>query len=185
LKRFEVKLLGVGGQGIRMAGEILGRAATNDGKFATHWQSYGVETRGGPSTSEVVVSDEKIVYPRVTFADIMAATDRAVLRRHIHELKPGGLLLVDLDLVGDEILRGDVQIRKIPMAKIANELGQRMVVNMVMLGALQGLTEIVTKDIFLKTIRESVPNSMEEVNVKAFLIGMEKAKIGDVTGKYE
>jgi 2-oxoglutarate ferredoxin oxidoreductase subunit gamma len=176
MERYEVKIVGVGGQGIRIAGAILGMAATIDGKVATHWQSYGVETRGGPSTSDIVISSEKIDYPRVMAADALVALDQMMLNEHLDDLKPGGILIIDPDLIGDRPLRKDVLIKQVPMARIADSLGQRLLINMIMLGVLTETARIVSKDAMVKAITANVPADSREINIKAFELGIKLAE---------
>jgi len=176
VERYEIKITGVGGQGIRLAGVILGIAATFEGKAATHWQSYGVEARGGPSTSDVVISSGKIDYPRVISADVLVALDQAMLNVHLNGLKSGGILIIDSDLVRDKPKRDDILIRQIPMARIADTLGRRILINMIVLGVLTATTEIVSKHDMAKTIAANVPESSRDFNLKAFEEGL---KLGE------
>jgi len=174
--RYEIKLVGVGGQGIRTSGSILGLAATIDGKNATHWQSYGAETRGGPSVSEIVTSDEKIDYPRVIAADLLVALDQGMLNEHLGDLKPGGILVVDLDLVMDTPRRPDIVTKRVPMSRVADRLGQRLTVNMVMLGVLAATTRILSRGALVKAIAANVPEHTRQVNTEAFEAGVRLAE---------
>src|SRR5574340_942404 len=98
--RYGIRLAGSGGQGLILAGVILAEAAgIYDGKFVCQTQSYGPEARGGASKAEVVISDSEIDYPKAMRPDVMLAMNQQSLDAFISDLKPGGLLLVDADLV--------------------------------------------------------------------------------------
>ena len=176
MERYEIKIVGVGGQGIRIAGAILGMAATIDGKVATHWQSYGVETRGGPSTSDIVISSEKIDYPRVIAADVLVALDQMMLNENLGNLKSGVILIIDPDLVRNKPTRDDIIIKQVPIVRIADSFGQRLITNMIILGFLTATTGVVSKDALVKAITANVPPDSKEVNLEAFEAGI---KLGE------
>src|SRR3990170_2577148 len=95
VKRIEVRLAGMGGQGLVLAGLLLAKAAAlYDGKNAVQSQSYGAQQRGGPSQSEVVISDGEIDYPRVVSADILVALTQEACDQHYMNLRKGGVLIV-------------------------------------------------------------------------------------------
>ncbi len=177
--RQEIRIAGFGGQGIILAGIILGKAAAvYDDIFAIQTQSYGPEARGGASRTEVVVSDKNIDYPKVQRPDIFVAMSHQALMTYIDDLKDGGTLIVDPDMVvEDEILpfieEHNINYYKAPATKIAVEkIGLRIVANMVMLGALTKITNVVSEDSMKKAIKESVPKGTEDKNISAFQAGM-------------
>lgn len=173
--RFEVRIVGVGGQGIRVAGIVLATAAVMDGLFAAHWPSYGVEARGGPSVSDIIISNEEIDYPRVLAADVLVALDQVMLNKYLDSLKPNGLLIVDPGLVMEEPKRRDITVKQVPLTEIARRLETRSVVNMVVLGVLVALTGIVSIDSMVKAIRETVGL---DKNIEAFRLGLDWVKGG-------
>ncbi|WP_456375255.1 2-oxoacid:ferredoxin oxidoreductase subunit gamma [Methanocaldococcus sp.] len=175
--RKEIRLSGFGGQGIILAGVILGRAASlYDNKEAVQTQSYGPEARGGASKSEIVISDEPIDYPKVIKPDILVCMSQQAYDKYKDDIKEGGILLVDEDLVStSEKPEVDVKIYKVPFTRIASEeIKLPIVANIVMLGALTKLTKIVSKESMEKAILDSVPKGTEEKNLMAFNIGYEK-----------
>lgn len=176
MTRFEVRMLGVGGQGVGVAGAILGRAATLDGKFATHWQSYGVESRGGPSLSEIVISEKRIDYPRVIFADVLTATEPSMLNMYIEDLKSGGLLILDSDLASYDSTRRDILVNRVPTLKTAESLGERLATGVIMVGTISAMTRIVTQKALLEAVKISLPSSAQDVNFEAVRLGM---KLGE------
>lgn len=184
MKTTEVRIAGFGGQGVVLAGILLGTAAVLfDGKKAVQTQSYGAETRGGGARSEVILSDtESPVYPRVTKPDVMVAMSETAIQKFLKDLKPGGTLIIDTDLV-KEVPRQDCTIYKVPATTIAvKELGRQIVANIVMVGALVGLTNLVTVQAMEKSIEKTVPKGTTELNLKAFRKGLqiaEKIKRGE------
>jgi len=177
MARTEIRFAGFGGQGVVLAGVLLGEAAViHDGKYAIQTQTYGAAARGGAARSDVIVSEEKITYPQVTAPDIMVAFTFEAMKKYQNELKPDALLIIDSSLFTPP--EGtSFRIYSVPAASIAvNELGRGIVANMVMLGFLTALTGIVSEEAMTDAIRENVPKGTEELNLKAFRRGMELAK---------
>ena len=166
-KRWEVRFGGFGGQGIVLSSVVLGLAAVYDDKFAAQRASYGAEARGGKCKSEVIVSDEEISYPLIDNLQILVIMSQQAFDSYLNELKPGGLLIVDPDMIDNPDERKDVKLLKVPAAKTADALGNRIVANMIMLGALQAGTGLVTASSLKKSIMESVPNRFIDLNLKA------------------
>ena len=121
-QRYEIRLAGSGGQGLILAGMILAEAAgIYDGKFVCQTQSYGPEARGGASKAEVVISDAEIDYPKAIQPDVLLALNQKSLDTFTSDLKPGGLLLVDADLVQEVPAR---RVLALPFTRMARELGR-------------------------------------------------------------
>jgi len=96
----DVRFAGFGGQGIILAGIVLGKAvAVCDERNATQVQSYGPESRGGSCRSEVVVSDEQIDYPSIIEADVLVAMSQEAADKFVGNVKKGGLVIIDSMLV--------------------------------------------------------------------------------------
>ncbi|MCD5408951.1 2-oxoacid:acceptor oxidoreductase family protein [Candidatus Bipolaricaulota bacterium] len=170
--RQEIRFAGFGGQGIISAGRITGRAAVlHDGKHAVLFQSYGPEARGGACSAEVVVADRPVDYPRVGVPDAAVIMSQEAYEKFGHELKPGGLLLLDKDLVEHEE-RDDVRVVEVPATRIAESLGKRIVANVVMLGALAALWPAVSKEAMLEAILGAVPSHTRDLNRRAFEAGV-------------
>ena len=178
MPRTEVKVTGLGGQGVVLAGIIIARAASlYDGKNATQTQSYGPEARGGAARSEVVISDEPIDYPKVEQADILVAMSQEALDRHLGTLREGGVLLVDEDLVREIPEGKKAVLYRVPATRVASEeLGRRIVANMVMLGATAGVTSIVSEEALKAAVGESVPRGTEDLNIAALEKGLALAR---------
>jgi len=167
-KRIEVRISGLGGQGVVLAGEILGRAAVYEGKFVVQTQSYGAEARGSVAKSEVIISDSKIGFPKVRKCDILVAMSQSAVEKHLKDLKEKGVLIVDEDKV-EHIPKTKAKIFKIPATKTAAKLlKSRLYANVVMLGALTKITGIVSEEAAKKAIVDSVPEDAKDNNLKGF-----------------
>lgn len=172
----EVRLGGFGGQGIILSGKIVGKAAAlYDGREATLAQSYGPESRGGACSTALIISDGAILYPRVTRPAVMVLMSQEAYTTYHGQLIRDGLLLVDADLVEPDPAAGQ-HIVPIPATRIAeHELGRRIVANIVMLGALTALSDVVSEEAMRKAVLDSVPKGTEELNMQAFQRGYEYA----------
>jgi 2-oxoglutarate ferredoxin oxidoreductase subunit gamma len=175
-QRYEVRLAGSGGQGLILAGIILAEAAgIYDGKFVCQTQSYGPEARGGASKAEVVISDGEIDYPKAIQPDVLLALNQKSLEAFSSDLKPGGLLLVDADLVKEVPVS---RVVALPFTRIARELGRAMAANIVALGALAQLTGAVSLESLMAAVLARVPRGTEELNRRALAAGIAAAQEG-------
>jgi 2-oxoglutarate ferredoxin oxidoreductase subunit gamma len=174
--RYEIRFSGAGGQGLILAGVIMAEAASIfQGIQAVQSQSYGPEARGGASKSEVIISDGAIDYPKVTQCDALLALTQEACDKYSHDLKEGGVLLIDSDLVLREP-EGNFKVTKFNITNTAkNEVGREIVTNIVALGAMVALTGVVSKENAEKAVLSRVPEAFLELNKKAFNLGYEKA----------
>jgi 2-oxoglutarate ferredoxin oxidoreductase subunit gamma len=174
--RYEIRFSGAGGQGLILAGIIMGEAASIfDGKQAVQSQSYGPEARGGASKSEVIISDEPIDFPKATAVDALLALTQEACDKYSRDLKEGGILLVDSDLV-KKPPKGNFTLVRFPIINTAkNEVGRTIVANIVALGAMVALTGIVSREGAEKAVLSRVPEAFVELNRKAFQAGYDKA----------
>ena len=166
--RTEIRIAGFGGQGVVLAGLLLGEAAIRDGKCAVQTQSYGPESRGGAARSEVVISNQEIDYPKVFEADILVALSQAAFDKYRPFVKENCTIIIDSDLVKAE----EDKTYSVPFTRIADILGKKVVANSVMLGYLQASTEIISVESMEATIREKVPDHTIAINLKAFNRGI-------------
>ncbi len=169
MDRIEIRLSGFGGQGIILAGYILGKAAAlHDHKHATMTQNYGPESRGGACSAQVIIADEPVSYPHLTRPTVLAAMSQEAYTKYAAELADGGLLLIDQDLVRPDGDSQRVRLYGISATRIAGELGRKMVANIVMLGFLAALDDSVSVEALKQAVRESVPPGTEGLNINAF-----------------
>jgi 2-oxoglutarate ferredoxin oxidoreductase subunit gamma len=175
--RVEVQLAGFGGQGIILAGHILGKAAAlHDGKNAILTQSYGPEARGGACAAELVISDEPIDYPLVTQPSIVVCMSQEAFSKYGAAAAQGAQLIVDTDLVESATRKG--WLRHVPATRLATEMGSRIVANMVMLGFFGAVTDVVRREALEEAIRSTVKASTVDLNLGAFNRGFEHAMAG-------
>lgn len=183
MSRTEIRVTGFGGQGVILCGYLIGKAASiYDNKHATLNQSFGPEARGSACSAQVIVSDEKILYPYIQQPDILLAMSKEAYSKFAPELKNNGMLLVDEDLVQDVKGRDNVKLYKIPATRIAEDLGRKIVLNIVMLGFFTAMTKLIDHEAARKTVETSVPKGTEELNLKAFDSGYEYG-ISQLEGK--
>jgi 2-oxoglutarate ferredoxin oxidoreductase subunit gamma len=165
--RTEMRIAGTGGMGVVLAGVILGHAAVVYGGFdAVQSQSYGPEARGTAAKSEVIISDKPIRYPKVRQADYFVAMSQKALDLYITGSKKGSTVIADPDLVKTERIQG-FEVIKVPAMKTADELGLRLVANMVMLGALLKKAGLFPIEVLEKTLPEFVPSKVLDINIDA------------------
>ena len=170
----ELRMAGFGGQGVILSAHILGRAAAlHDQGYATMTQNYGPEARGGAASAALIVSDEPILYPYLTSPDILVVLSQEAYTRFTPELKENGILLVEEDMVRLESLPQHIKVYGIPATRLAEEIGKKMVLNVVMVGFLCAITKIVSAESCRKAVMDSVPSRFRELNLKAFDKGCE------------
>ena len=168
----EILITGFGGQGIVLAGQVLGMAASLvDHKESTLTQSYGPEARGGACSAQVIISDSPIHYPYVRNPDILVCMSQAGYDKYGGLLKEDGILLYDQDMVRSPGSIADSF--PIPATRMAEELGRKMMANIVMLGFVTATTGAASHKAMLEAVSDSVPNGTEEANTAAFNKGYE------------
>lgn len=175
--RVEVRFAGFGGQGIIKSGIIVAAAAAiYGGKNAVQTQSYGPESRGGACKSEVVIAEEEIDFPKVVEPEVLVVMSQHAYNDYAEELKAGGIIILDPDMIPTERSLKNVKIYRVPATKIAEGLGKRIVANIVMIGAFVAITGLLGKDAIEKAIVENIPKGTEELNLNAFEKGYEYGK---------
>ncbi len=177
MSRIEVKIGGFGGQGVILAGMILGRAAAlYDSKDATLTQSFGPEARGGSCSAQVVLSKERNLYPCVTRPDVLMVMSQPAYDKFIDEVVPNGLVLYENCLVKPGPLPEGCRAFGLPATKIAEDMGRKMVLNIVMLGFLTSLSGLADVGAMRRAISDSVPPGTQGLNQDAFNRGYEQGK---------
>jgi len=171
LGRVEIRISGFGGQGIILTGQILGQAASiYDDGFATFSQSYGPESRGGSCTAEVVISNKPIDYPYVQSPQVLIILSQEAYAKYVNSLPKGTLLITDSDLVKPSASHNPAPL-SIPATRMAREMGRAVVANIIMLGFLAAVSDLVSVEALRKSILASVPEGTGEFNMKAFELG--------------
>jgi len=153
--RQEIRICGFGGQGVITAAVILGKAATVfDQLIACQTQSYGPEARGGAAKAEVVRSNQPIGYPCVRSADVLVAMSQEAFHKYKSAVRPDGIVIVDPDLIVDHAV--DQAVYRVPTTQLAEGLGNTIVANIVMLGALVAIVQPVSWEAMVASTLESV-----------------------------
>ncbi len=171
-KHREYILAGTGGQGLVMMGVLLGRAASDDGYHVAQSQSYGIAARGGVSYSEVVISPEEIVYPKVTAPELILALTEETYRL-FRKKYPKCKIVVDADEVAvpDE----DTNTVSLSLTGYCRQVGDMRVLNLLAIGVVVGFTGAVSREAIEKTICDRFPRATE-ANLNAFYYGVKMAQ---------
>ena len=168
----EIRFAGFGGQGVILAASVVGKAATlYQNLYATMCQNFGPESRGGSCSAQLLISSEPVLYPYVTQTDILAVMSQEAYFKFAGELKPNGLMIVEEDLVRISDLPAETRVYGIPATRLAEEIGKKMVLNMVMVGAFTAVTKLLDPDAVRRAVAESVPGHLRDVNLRAFDAG--------------
>lgn len=168
----EIRVGGFGGQGVILSAMVIGKAySVFDGGFATLTQSFGPEARGGACAAQVITSTEPVLYPYVTQPDILVVMSQEAFTKFVPSLKAGGTLIVERDLVQVATLPPGARLFRCPATRIAEELGKRMVLNIVIVGFFAAVTRIVKPESLRRAVAESVPESFRSINLQAFDAG--------------
>ena len=171
----EIRICGFGGQGVILAGFIIGKAASVFQNYqAVQSQSYGPEARGGAARSEIIISDKKIGYPRPLGVDILLAMSQESFDSYRSDIRDDTIIVVDPDLVKKHDIGRPIY--KIHAQKIAEELGNKIVTNIVMVGASTSIFGLIDEEAVRKSTLDSVPIRFRGLNEKAFEKGLEAGK---------
>jgi len=171
----DVRICGFGGQGVILSGFIIGKAASVFMDYnAVQSKSYGPEARGGAARSEVIISDEKIGYPRPTSVDFFIAMSQEAFDTYRTDIRKDTVIVVDPDLVPKHNIGQPVH--KVHAQQIAEKLGNKIVTNIVMVGAATAIFKILDFDAVKKSVLDSVPTKFKDLNEKAYEKGLEAGK---------
>lgn len=153
---------GSGGQGTLAIGQMLAKAAMDEGKEVTWLPSYGPEMRGGTANCTVVVSDKPIACPLINDADLLVVMNLPSLLKFEPMVRPGGLLIVNSSLVPEKAKRDDIRVLYVPANDKAAELGSDKAANMVILGAILRETGVVAKETIQEEMRHMFSGRKEK-----------------------
>lgn len=170
----EIIFTGFGGQGIVLAGRIVGEAACLfDACHSTLTQSYGPEARGGACSAQVVIGDEPINFPYIESPKILVCMSQGGYEEYAARLAPGGTIIMDEDLVHPDKRTAEANSLSIPATRMAEEVGHRMMANIVMIGFLSATTGAISRAAAENAVLGAVPKGTEEKNLVAFKKGFE------------
>lgn len=170
--KHEIRLCGYGGQGIILAGFIIGQAASiNEKKHSVFIQDYGPEARGGACRADVIISDAPVRYPYIDIPSILVAMSQEAYHKYIPRVRQDTVIIIDEDLVIPD-KRDTHKLIMMPAKNTAVELGRLAVANVVMLGFLTSVTKIISVEAMRKSILSSIPKGTETLNMQAFEKGL-------------
>ncbi len=169
--RLELRLSGTGGQGLILAGILLAEAAgVYEGKQVVQTQSYGPEARGGASRSDVIISDQDILFPEVEHPDVLLCMSAEAYGRYARGVKAGGAVIVDPLFVAGAALPA-TRVYRVEATRLADEVGKRIVANVVALGAVAAITGVVGREALEQAVLKRAPHGTEELNRQALAAG--------------
>lgn len=165
----ELRITGFGGQGVIRFGYLLGKAASiYDGKQATMTQSFGPEARGSACSAQVVISDDRVLYPYVTVPHVVVVMSQEGFTKHGNNIRERGTLVIDEDLVQPDQVKKGVKVFSIPSTRFAEEMGAKIVANIVMFGFFTAVTDLINMESAKKAIESSFREKLVDMNLKAF-----------------
>jgi len=177
MSQTEIRIAGFGGQGVVLCGMVIGRAACiYDGRYATLTQSFGPEARGGACAVQVILSEQPVLYPYVTEPNILTVMSQEAAAKFVPGIKPGTTVICEADLVKVDDLSAGGRVCRIPSTRLAEELGAKLVQNIVMAGFITGVTGAVTPEAVRKSVSDLVPQGTEYMNLQALEKGLDYAR---------
>jgi 2-oxoglutarate ferredoxin oxidoreductase subunit gamma len=165
----EIRISGFGGQGVILSAIVIGKAGCiYETGYSTMTQAFGPEARGGACSAQVILSDEPVLYPYVTRPDILVVMSQEAYTLFTPQLKENGLLIIEQDMVRVDALPPGVRVYSVPATRLAEELGKRMVLNIVMVGFFGAVSGLLKPESLRDAIADSVPKAFVDLNLKAF-----------------
>ena len=181
----EIRIAGFGGQGVILSAIVIGKAGCiYEGGFSTMTQSFGPEARGGACSAQVILSDSPVLYPYVTRPDVLVVMSHEAYTIFAPQVRENGTLIIEQDLVRVDTIPTGVRVYSCPATRLAEELGKKMVLNIVMVGFFGAVTGLLQPDSLRNAIADSVPEAYRDLNRKAFDKGYEygiKTLNGEIT----
>lgn len=165
---------GFGGQGVLFAGKVAAYAGMLEGKEISWLPSYGPEMRGGTANCSVCISDDAIGAPIVTTPNVFVAMNLPSLDKFIHDVEPGGIVVIDSSLIAKKVLRTDVQVFYVPASGLAEEHGLKGLANILLLGKVFSKIDFGSAALLDKALEKCVPArkaDMLEMNRRAVRLG--------------
>jgi len=178
--KYEVRLSGTGGQGLVLAGIILGEAAAiYENLYAAQKQSYGAEARGGASRSDVIISDSEIEYTVIDEPDILLAMSQESFDKYAKKVKENGIIIIDRSLVSVGSIYKEIKLYALDLTRSATKVfNMPIVANIIALGAVATFMGVVTEDSLRKVLKKRVPSRFLSINERALALGISLSKEG-------
>jgi 2-oxoglutarate ferredoxin oxidoreductase subunit gamma len=170
----EIRIAGFGGQGVILSAIIIGKAGCiYQPGYSTMTQNFGPEARGGACSAQLILSDSPVLYPYVPNPEILVVMSQEAYALFSPQIQDNGIIIIEEDLVRIGKLPPGVRVYSIPATRIAEELGKKMVLNIVMVGFFGAITQVVEREALRQAVAASVPEAYRELNLKAFDRGFE------------
>jgi len=170
----EIRIAGFGGQGVILSAIVIGKAGCIfEGGYSTMTQSFGPEARGGACSAQVILSDQPVLYPYVTHPDILVVMSQEAYSIFAPQVRKNGILVIERDMVRVDTLPPGVRVYSCPATRLAEELGKKMVLNIVMVGFFGAVSGVLKPDSLRDAVASSVPEAYRDLNRKAFDKGYE------------
>ena len=169
-------IAGFGGQGVLLAGEVLANAFMLLGKHVTWYPSYGAEMRGGTVNCEIVVSDEEVSEVNKADTDYVVALNQASFDKFLNKIKKGGMIIANSTLVKEIKSRADINYLFAPITKLAEEVGNIKMANILALGLVAKASKLVNLEVLEKALDNVIPphrKNLLPLNIQALKIGYE------------
>lgn len=174
--RFEARFSAVGGQGVLLAGDVLGLAAQKfEGRYSVQSPTYTAQVRGGPTKIDVIIDDEPIIYPKTTAINFFLSLAQGSYDAFLYDLRDDAIVVIDPHLVTrwkEKYVTYQVPVIELTKAKV----GKIIMSSVLSLGIMIELTQAVSKDAVEKALLEKAPKGTGELNLKALYLGFEQAK---------
>ena len=175
MDKMEIRLAGSGGQGVILATVILAKAAVIAGKYTAQSQSYGPEARGGACKAEVLISDEPIGFTKVQNPTFLMALTQKALEKYTAELPKDCQILINSDMEPTEAMKDRPYISLDILGTAKNVVGKAMTANIVAVGCINEMLQIVDRESLKAAVLDSVPKGTEELNARALEEGIKLA----------
>ena len=170
----EIRIAGFGGQGVILSAIVIGKAGCiYQNGYSTMTQNFGPEARGGACSAQVILSDNPVLYPYVSRPDILVVMSQEAYTLFSPQIKDNGILIIEEDLVRIDHLPAGVRVYSIPATRIAEEIGKKMVLNIIMVGFFGAVTGVLDPDALRNAVAASVPEAYRDLNLKAFNRGFD------------
>ena len=172
----EIIIAGFGGQGVLSMGKILAYSGIMQDQEVSWMPSYGPEMRGGTANVTVILSDERISSPYLKVFDTAIILNQQSMDKFEKSVKPGGILLYEPNGISHHPTRTDIQIYQIEANKIATEMGNKKIFNMVVMGAFLKIKPVVELENVIEGLKKSLPERYHDLiplNKEAITIGMD------------
>jgi 2-oxoglutarate ferredoxin oxidoreductase subunit gamma len=174
--RYEARFAAVGGQGVMLAGEVLGLAAQKYlGRYSIQSPTYTAQVRGGPTKIDVIIDDEPIIYPKTTAINFFLSLAQGSYDAYLYDLRDDAIVVVDPSLVtkwNEKYRTYQLPVIELTKAKV----GKVIMTSVLSLGVMIEMTSAVSKEAVEKALLELAPKGTGELNLKAIRAGYEAAR---------